>query len=230
MCASKIPNKGKGWCHRRWTWKGGDLVLLCIRALWACMTTSSTPSVLHLTRPLPRLAHDTTLPMPSDSLQYNRWWTTSGGSTFLPTGSDPSSLTSSTISHLSSATPFPPSSSSSPVTVLSSALTSSTSPISASATSRSEYLTSTTLTTFTTSVPVTVSDTSTTFTFFSQTTVTSSRVVAFPDTATAQAAAAIHPICIGDGVDAGSLGLISTLLVPSIVGLLIWVSYVTRLD
>ena len=36
---------------------------------------------------------------------------------------------------------------------------------------------------------------------------------------------AIDPVCIGDGVDTGSLGLLSTLLIPSVIGLLIWVSY-----
>ena len=66
--------------------------LLCIPALWACMTTLPTPPVIHLTRRLPRLAHDDTSPMLSDSFQ-NNWWTTSGGSTFLPTASEPSQTT-----------------------------------------------------------------------------------------------------------------------------------------
>ena len=36
---------------------------------------------------------------------------------------------------------------------------------------------------------------------------------------------AVDPVCIGDGVDTGALGLLATLLLPSVIGLLIWVSY-----
>jgi hypothetical protein len=35
----------------------------------------------------------------------------------------------------------------------------------------------------------------------------------------------VDPVCIGDGVDAQSLGLISTVVVPTVIGLLLWVSH-----
>ncbi|KAI0698409.1 hypothetical protein C8T65DRAFT_660659 [Cerioporus squamosus] len=159
------------------------------------MTTLSTSSVIPSTTRLRRTANDDTS-MYSISAQRN-WWTTSA----IPSASSPSSAS---LTHASST------------------LTSTTSLIPASDTSSSLSLSSS-FTTFTTSVPVIVSNPSTTFTSFTESTVTSSRVfTAFPDTATAQTAAAINPVCIGDGVDAGSLGLLSTLLIPSLVGLLIW--------
>ncbi|RDX50995.1 hypothetical protein OH76DRAFT_1507025 [Lentinus brumalis] len=160
----------------------------------------------------------------SISAQHN-WWTTSGGSTFLPTASSASSRTDSSPSSPSSAIPSASSPSSASLTSASSTLTSTSSLIPASATSSSLSLSSS-FTTFTTSVPVIVSNPSTTFTSFTESTVTSARVVtAFPDTATAQSAAVVHPVCVGDGVDAGSLGLLSTLLIPSIIGLLIWLLF-----
>lgn len=35
----------------------------------------------------------------------------------------------------------------------------------------------------------------------------------------------VEPICIGDGLDAQSIGLLSTVVLPSIIGLLLWVSF-----
>ncbi|KAH9858076.1 hypothetical protein C2E23DRAFT_718443 [Lenzites betulinus] len=140
----------------------------------------------------------------------NEWWST----TILPTQTS-SAVTASSPSPDSSAIP----SSSRPTSAQSSQ-------IPPSATSSGLGSLTSILTTFATSVPVTISDVSTTYTTFSQTTITSSRVItAFPDTQTVQAALLVEPVCIGDGVDASSLGLISTLVVPSLIGLLIWLLF-----
>ena len=34
----------------------------------------------------------------------------------------------------------------------------------------------------------------------------------------------VNPVCIGDGVDAQSLGLLSVVVVPTVIGLILWVS------
>ncbi|RPD82440.1 hypothetical protein L226DRAFT_528605 [Lentinus tigrinus ALCF2SS1-7] len=188
------------------------------------MTTPPTSSAIPSTTRLRRTANDDTS-MFSISAQSD-WWTTSGGSTFLPTGPSASSPTASSPPSPSSAIPSLSSPSSPPLTSASTTLTSTTSSlIPASATSSSLSLSSS-FTTFTTSVPVTVSNPSTTFTSFTESIVTSARVVtAFPDTVTGQTAAVIDPVCVGDGVDTGSLGLLSTLLIPSVIGLLIWLLF-----
>ncbi|KAI0639520.1 hypothetical protein C8Q77DRAFT_1043851 [Trametes polyzona] len=153
----------------------------------------------------------------------NNWWSTSSGSTFLPTQTS-SALTPSSPSPDSSAIPqtsrpLPTASSTGPAP-------SETSSILPSATSSEPGSLTSTVTTVTTALPITVSDPSTTFTTFSQTTITSSRVfTAFPDSQTVQAAVLVEPVCIGDGVDASSLGLLSTLVVPSVIGLLIWLLF-----
>ncbi|KAI1788782.1 hypothetical protein LXA43DRAFT_1023967 [Ganoderma leucocontextum] len=187
------------------------------------MSTLPTPSVVHLTPRLPRQANDDTMSILSQPPPNTP--TASNGSTFLPTQTTTSSRSPSSPSS-------PPVSSAIPSTTPSSALTPSppgftpsSSPIPTSATSSSVSLSSG-FTTFTTSIPVTVSNPSTTFTSFSAALVTSTSVVtAFPDTSTIQANVAIEPVCIGRGVDAASLGLFSTLLVPSLAGLLIWILF-----
>ncbi|KAI0328490.1 hypothetical protein GY45DRAFT_1355089 [Cubamyces sp. BRFM 1775] len=185
------------------------------------MTTLSTLPVTLSTKRPRRQAYDDTVPMPS-SLE-NMWWSTSDGSTFLPTATSPSSsVTPSSSSSDSSAIP---SSSRLSATTASSSRT-PTSLIPASATTSGTVVLSSSLTTFTTSVPVTIHDSSTTFTSFEQTTVTSSRVfTAFPDTETVHANALIEPVCIGDGVDSYSLGLLTAVVVPSVIGLLIWLFF-----
>ncbi|KAI0825014.1 hypothetical protein BC628DRAFT_1339042 [Trametes gibbosa] len=148
----------------------------------------------------------------------NEWWSTTDGSTFSPTQTH-SAITASSPSPESSAIP---SSSGASATVNSA----QTSPIPSSATPSELGSLTSILTTFATPIPVTIYDSSTTYATFSQTTITSSRVVtAFPDTQTVQAALLVVPVCIGDGVDASSLGLISALVVPSVIGLLIWLLF-----
>ncbi|KAI0375116.1 hypothetical protein BV20DRAFT_960185 [Pilatotrama ljubarskyi] len=184
------------------------------------MTTPPTPSVIHFSRRLRRQAHDDTSIM--SSALKNQWWSTSDGSTFLPTATSSSSVAASSPSANPSAIPT---TSRPSVTTTSSGHT-STSPIPPSSASSGPVFLSSSLTTFTTSVPIAVSDPSTTFTSFSLSTVTSSRVfTAFPDSETVQAAALVEPVCIGDGVDASSLGLLATLVIPSVIGLLIWLLF-----
>ncbi|KAI9065843.1 hypothetical protein FKP32DRAFT_1566891 [Trametes sanguinea] len=152
----------------------------------------------------------------------NQWWSTSDGSTFLPTQTSQSSLAPSSPSTDPSAIP---SSSRLSATATSGSSTPNSSVPSSATTSGSVVFTSD-LTTFTTSVPITVSDPSTTFTSYSQFTVTSSQVVtAAPDTQTAHVVALVEPVCVGDGLDAYSWGLLAAVVVPSVIGLLIWLLF-----
>ncbi|KAI0651968.1 hypothetical protein C8Q79DRAFT_1018843 [Trametes meyenii] len=157
------------------------------------------------------------------------WWTTSDGPTFVPSQTlslspSPSSSPASSDSSPSIASSAIPTTSRPSATATSADFT-PTSPIPSSATSGPPSLSSS-LTTFTTSVPITITNPDTTFVSFSETTITSSRVfTAFPDTQTIEAAALLEPVCIGDGVDTYSLGLLSTLVVPTVFGLLIWLLF-----
>lgn len=56
--------------------------------------------------------------------------------------------------------------------------------------------------------------------FFSQ----SVAVRALPNIQSLQADTQIAPVCIGDGVDTLSLGLLSTLVLPTVLGFIVWVS------
>ncbi|KAI0669781.1 hypothetical protein C8Q78DRAFT_976437 [Trametes maxima] len=152
------------------------------------------------------------------------WWTTSDGSTYIPSQTPPSASASSPSPPIASSAI--PTTSRPSVTATSAGFT-TISPIPASATPiPPSFSSSLSLTTFTTSAPIVVSDPSTTFTLFSETTITSSRVfTALPDTQTIEAAALLEPVCIGDGVDTYSLGLLSTLVVPTVIGLLIWLLF-----
>ncbi|CDO75477.1 hypothetical protein BN946_scf184935.g13 [Trametes cinnabarina] len=186
------------------------------------MTTLATPSVILPTKRLRRQAHDDTFPRMSTTLQ-NQWWSgsSSDGSTFLPTQTSSSSVTPSSPSANPSAIP-------SSSRLSATAPTGSSTPTSstlASATTSGVVLTSD-LTTFTSSLPITVSDPSTTFTSYSLTTITSSRVfTAASDSETAHVVALVQPVCVGDGVDAYSWGLLAAVVVPSVIGLLIWLLF-----
>lgn len=46
----------------------------------------------------------------------------------------------------------------------------------------------------------------------------------FPDILTARAVVLDQPVCIGHGLDVPALGVLSTIVVPTAVGLCIWVS------
>ncbi|KAJ7234307.1 hypothetical protein B0H12DRAFT_1142976 [Mycena haematopus] len=138
--------------------------------------------------------------MSSLSAQQN-WYTTSNGSVFIPSGTESSSHASTTIS---------PSGSFSSVT-----LTSNTIPSASGS-----------LTTFTTTFPTTITEPTTTFTSLEESVVISA--VGAVDTNTLsppQAALNSHPVCIGSGTDASSDGLLASVLIPTFVGLLIWLLF-----
>ena len=115
--------------------------------------------------------------------------------------------------------------SSSPASVDSAAGTSTPS----SATDTTPLLLASGFTAFATSAPLIAPNLPTTFIGEIATT-SSSVATAFPNSAVVRAVAELQPVCIGDGVDAASLGLLSTLLVPSVIGLFVWVSFVALVD
>ncbi|EPQ60336.1 hypothetical protein GLOTRDRAFT_52392 [Gloeophyllum trabeum ATCC 11539] len=80
-------------------------------------------------------------------------------------------------------------------------------------------------TSFTTSTPVTtIADPSTTFTSFSSY-VASTTIFDPAVSQTPVVAAQAQPVCIGDGLDALSAGLIETIVIPSAIGLLLWLLF-----
>lgn len=196
------------------------VILSCIPASGACMSTLPTPSVVRLTPRLPRPANDT---MSSPSQPPPTTPTAANGSTFLTTQAPIASPSPSSPVSLLASSAIPSMTPSTTQTLSPTSLALPTSHILASATS-SVFL-SGSLTAFTTSVPITVFNPLTTFTSSSAALVIATRIVtAFPDISTVQANVVLQPICIGHGVDAASLGLFSTLIIPSLVGLLIWVT------
>ncbi|KAL5519004.1 hypothetical protein ACEPAH_687 [Sanghuangporus vaninii] len=83
-------------------------------------------------------------------------------------------------------------------------------------------------TTIVTSIPSIVSSPSTTFTTFMPTTITTSSAFLVSQTAVGNVgsiSAAGQPVCIGDGLDISAVGLISTLIIPSAIGLIIWLVF-----
>ena len=156
---------------------------------------------------------------PVTTFQSN-WWTTTGGSTFIPPGTEPSKPSSSSRSTGSDQ--------SSGANTLSTGQTGNGGAGGLSTT------------TFTTAFPVsTFTQSSSVITLFSQSVVTSvstlpptstnsgasqssvqSSGTAFPDTNPTSTHA---PVCIGGGLDAQSDGLLTSLIIPSAIGLLIWV-------
>jgi calcium permeable stress-gated cation channel len=79
-------------------------------------------------------------------------------------------------------------------------------------------------TTITTSYPTTVTQPSTTFTSFSQTVVTSPISTSTPSLPqSGQSAFQTQAVCLGNGLDASADGLIASMLIPSAIGLLLWV-------
>lgn len=151
------------------------------------------------------------------------WWTTSGGSTFIPSGTEPGpSDTSSWPQPSIPTTAIPPSP---PFSQPSTFQTSST-PASSSSSSLSNPTPSDDdVFSVTTSTPIVFSEPSTTFTSFSQTVFLSTRPAsALPAAQTGTPELQVQPVCIGDGLDAQSLSLIATIVVPSVIGLVLWVS------
>ena len=172
-----------------------------------------------------------TLPMLHDSYQQlkarhysttdvaQNWWTTSGDSTFLPT-----TLPCSEI---------PDAPTCSPDTLTTTSYTSSAIPTTIFTPPTTPTPTAGIPTTFTTSVPVTTITTSdATFTSWSMTEFTSlpasstlsESTSAFPSE-TPTSNVGVKDLCAGDRLDASAEGLIASAILPTILGLIIWVRH-----
>ncbi|KAL0951690.1 hypothetical protein HGRIS_008366 [Hohenbuehelia grisea] len=178
-------------------------------------------------------------PVASSSTVQNNWWTTSGGSTFLPSGPNPDTKTNTNANTNTNPNANSDTNTNSP--------TNANSNTGAAGTGAP----STTVLTVTSSVPVaTVTDESTTFTSFSESLITTTSIFgassglsslssptsspspspsalsandpAVSGTPQGKFAAQSQPVCLGDGVDAYSEGLIASVIVPSVIGLIIW--------
>ncbi|KAI0347698.1 hypothetical protein BDW22DRAFT_1479635 [Trametopsis cervina] len=155
---------------------------------------------------------------PQDSTYDNNdfWWTTSGGSTFIPSDTPTPSGDTPTPS-------IPPS--------LSATSSFSTQPTSISLSSSnptSNPSSSDDTVTVISSIPIIITEPATTFTSFTQTTILSTRTAsALGDTQTGASSLQVQSVCIGDGVDAQSLGLVTTVIVPSVLGLVLWIIFAT---
>ncbi|KAJ7482288.1 hypothetical protein B0H11DRAFT_2193371 [Mycena galericulata] len=138
----------------------------------------------------------------SVSAQQN-WYTTSNGSVFIPSGTDPGTSKS------TSSSSFSPTASSSGILILP-----PTTPASLSGS----------LTTFTSTFPTTVTEPATTFTSFAETVVISGAIAAetFPSQVDTNNPS---PVCIGSGTDSSSSGLLASIIIPSFIGLLIWLLF-----
>jgi hypothetical protein len=78
-------------------------------------------------------------------------------------------------------------------------------------------------TTFTTSYPVVISQSFTTFTSYSTSIVTTTTAVAVSQTPSSQSNFGMNSICIGNGVDSVSFGLLAVALLSALVGFIVWV-------
>ena len=167
--------------------------------------TRETPTVVHLA--YPRRAQDTRY----DPVIHDFWWSTSSDSP-APINTSSSTVSQPAISSFSATSVSPPTASadsaSAPVTSTSTSLDSNAIPI-----------------TVTSSLPIAITEAQTTITTLSQTTYTTTQMPsALPASQTALSDVQVNPVCIGEGIDAQSIGLISTVVVSCVVGLLLWVS------
>ncbi|KAJ7620563.1 hypothetical protein DFH06DRAFT_67290 [Mycena polygramma] len=148
--------------------------------------------------------------MPSVSLHQN-WYTTSNGSVFIPSGTEPGSTKSKSSSSHASLTPSSSASFSSiPVTP--------SAPTSAAPSGSG-------LTTFTTTFPTTITEPTTTFTSLAESVVITDAGSIATMTSSPQLNSNSHPVCIGSGTDASSDGLLASIIIPSLIGLLIWLLF-----
>ncbi|TFK41946.1 hypothetical protein BDQ12DRAFT_645286 [Crucibulum laeve] len=162
------------------------------------------------------------------------WWTTSGGSTFIPSAPTPPPQSSAIPPDTNSnTTPFPNPASQSPAPSGSpSSDPSSTGGVGAG----SNILTST--------FPVTtIADPTMTITSFSESIVTSfssssstlpSSTNSISETSSGSAAFSTttgsfetkdNPVCVGQGIDASAAGLLAAIVVPSAIGLILWLLF-----
>ena len=84
-------------------------------------------------------------------------------------------------------------------------------------------------TTFTTSYPVVISQFSTTFTSYVTSVVTTSTSVPVTQTPSPQSNIGMNSICIGDGIDSLSVGLLAVAILSALVGFIIWVRAASNL-
>ncbi|CAL1693980.1 unnamed protein product [Somion occarium] len=186
------------------------------------MTSLSTPTVIHLTQQRPKRQSDNDI-----------WWASSSSSS---SQYPPSSPSATSISSHSSVSNTPPSLTTSPPVILTSSTGQPQGSAGMSGSSNSRSTQSSTLnvgssnvdTTFlvTTSTPVTITRPSSTFTSFSEATFTSSRVAStLPESQSVASSLRVNPVCIGNGVDSLSVGLLSTIVIPTAVGLVLWLLF-----
>ncbi|KAJ7160781.1 hypothetical protein C8R46DRAFT_1223124 [Mycena filopes] len=132
----------------------------------------------------------------SVSAQQN-WWTTSNGSVFIPSSTRPSSSHSgTTLSPSASFSSIPPPSA--PPSSLPSGLTS-----------------------YTTTFPTTVVGAATTYTSLAESVVITQAIA----TNTLAPQVNANSVCIGSGTDSSSNGLLASIIIPSFIGLLIWLLF-----
>ncbi|KAJ7696606.1 hypothetical protein B0H17DRAFT_1053875 [Mycena rosella] len=140
------------------------------------------------------------------SSPQQNWYTTSNGSVFIPSGTE-----SKSTSHASSPS-FTPSFTPTPSGSFSSILPPATIP---SATGS--------LTTFTSTFTTTITEPTTTFTSLAESVVITQAIATtqFPGQINADSS----PVCIGSGTDSSSNGLLASIIIPSVIGLLIWLLF-----
>ncbi|THV01445.1 hypothetical protein K435DRAFT_750308 [Dendrothele bispora CBS 962.96] len=160
-------------------------------------------------------------PHPNDALTpLEAWWTTSGGSTFIPSATTQEPSSQSSVSDHSDSSSNPPTNS-----------------------TRGSNGSGGALTTFTSSVAVsTFTQDSTTFTSFTPSVITSSLpsfTTSVSSTASRSQSASAglssttpggqlefnDPVCIGDGIDSISDGVLASIVLPSAIGLIIWLIF-----
>ena len=78
-------------------------------------------------------------------------------------------------------------------------------------------------TTFTTSYPVVISQSSTTFTSYVTSIVTTSTTMDVTQTPSPQSNLGANSVCIGQGIDSISIGLLAVAILSAFVGFIIWV-------
>ncbi|KAJ7141880.1 hypothetical protein C8R43DRAFT_892427 [Mycena crocata] len=140
----------------------------------------------------------------SVSAQQN-WYTTVNGSVFIPSGTEPGSSKPSS-SHASSESVF------------------TTTPSASFSSSILPPPTDSGLTTFTSTFPTTVTEATTTFTSLAESVVVTG-AIATTTLSPNQVNSNSNPVCIGSGTDASSNGLIASIIIPSFIGLLIWLLF-----
>ncbi|KAI0073700.1 hypothetical protein K474DRAFT_1666269 [Panus rudis PR-1116 ss-1] len=189
--------------------------------------TAAPTAVIHLTpKPNARRSDD------HDALYtdiYEFWWTTSSSSaSSYVTPSIPDSGSGSGSSELGSGsgTAIPNPTPTSSASHAPSPDSSDSSSLNSNSLSGSDAVTTITSTS---SIPITITSPSTTFTSFSTSVsvFTSTRAAsAFPDSQSSVSnLQRVDPVCIGEGVDSLSVGLLATVIVPSVIGFFIWLLF-----